>query len=195
MRSRFSIRVCGLVLAVLGAAAPSVKAQECYIEGADRAAAAERASPLGETDFTLGGEEAKICYGRPSVRGREIMGELVPFGRPWRLGANEATALHLPFAAVVGGLVLEPGSYSLYAIPGESEWTFVVNTNFERWGIPIDDEVMATDAGRFTCPASATEGPVERLTFRWEPEGAARGELVMEWENTRVGIPIEGTGL
>ena len=188
-------RVCGVALAVLGSAVVSAQAQECYVRGGDLAAAAQRPSPLGETLITLGGEEATLCYGRPSANGREIMGGLVPWGQPWRMGANEATALHLPFSAVVGGVELEPGSYSLYAIPGESEWEIFVNGNAERWGIPINDEVTAENIGSFTRPAGATEEPVEQLTFRWDSHGAGMGHLMMEWENTRVEIPSQKGGM
>jgi hypothetical protein len=143
----------------------------------------------------MDGQEATICYGRPYAKGRTVMGDLVPFGQPWRLGANEATAIHLPFAAEIGGVELEPGTYSLYAVPGADEWTFFLNSNYERWGIPINAEVKATDVGSFTRPAESTDGMVEQLTFRWDSHGEGMGHLVMEWENTRVEIPVHGPGM
>ena len=73
------------------------------------------------------------------------MGRLVPYGEPWRLGANEATAVHLPVRARVAGVVVDRGWYSLYAVPGEREWRIVVNRDWQRWGIPIDDGVMKAD--------------------------------------------------
>ncbi|HSM60290.1 MAG TPA: DUF2911 domain-containing protein [Longimicrobiales bacterium] len=153
--------------------------------------AADRPSPLGETVLVFGGQEALLCYGRPSARGRTVMGDLVPYGAPWRLGANEATTLHVPFAVRVGGVALEPGSYSLYAIPGETEWQIVVNRAIERWGIPISDEVRAQDVGSFSAPVSSTEAPVETLTISWADRGEGAGDLVVEWENTRVVVPVE----
>jgi hypothetical protein len=162
----------------------------CFLRGATAAEALQRPSPLGATVVTLGGQDAKLCYGRPNAKGRKIMGELVPFGTPWRMGANEATALHLPFAAEIGGVKVEPGVYSLYAIPGEKEWEIVVNRQFERWGIPINEGVMAANVGSFKRPVAATSAPVEQLTFTWASHGEAMGHLVMEWENTRVEIPV-----
>lgn len=153
--------------------------------------AADRPSPLGETVLTLGGQEALLCYGRPSARGRTVMGDLVPYGEPWRLGANEATTLHVPFAVRVGGVAVEPGSYSLYAIPGETEWEIVVNRAIERWGIPISDEVRAADVGSVTVPISSLEEPVETFTISWTSRGESAGDLVVEWERTRVLIPVE----
>ena len=115
------------------------------------------------------------------------MGGLVPFGEIWRLGANEATAIHLTGPALVGGIQLEAGSYSLYAIPGEAEWNFFLNTNVNRWGIPMDEGVRGTELGSFTAAVEATEAPVESLTFRYELwDDGTMGDIVLEWENTRV---------
>ncbi|MGW8265910.1 MAG: DUF2911 domain-containing protein [Longimicrobiales bacterium] len=195
MRSVFHFHALGLALAVFGAAGSPAHAQECYLARGDMAAAAQRPSPLGETVITLGGQEAKVCYGRPSANDRTVMGELVPFGQPWRLGANEATAIHLPFAAEVGGVRLEPGSYSIYAVPGEQEWEIFLNRNFQRWGIPINDEITAENVGSFTRPAEATEGMVEQLTFEWMTHEPDMGHLVLQWERTSVDIPIRKAGM
>jgi hypothetical protein len=121
------------------------------------------------------------------------MGELVPFDRPWRLGANEATSIELPFAAELAGVRVPAGTYSLYAIPGASSWQVVVNRGVERWGIPLNDDVRAKDvgAGRVTTEAVAT--PVETLTLSFAPATANATELVVEWEKTRVRIPIRRT--
>ncbi len=195
MRSSTPVGVLGLTLTLIGAGAIPTQAQECYLARGDMAAAKERPSPLMETVITLGGQEAKVCYGSPSVKGRTIFGDLEKFGQPWRLGANEATALHLPFAAEVGGIDLEPGSYSLFATPGEDEWEIFVNSTFERWGIPLNDEVTAANVGSFNRPTAATEDLVEQLTFRWEAHGDDMGHLVIEWENTRVEVPMRKGGM
>lgn len=166
------------------------EALTCWLRQGTMEEAAERPSPLRETTIALGGQEAKLCYGAPSTRGRTVFGELVTFGVPWRSGANEATALHLPFAAVVGDIALEPGSYSLYTVPGEEEWGVVVNGTAERWGIPISEEVRAADIGSFTVPRESTE-MVETLTYEWEPGGEGFGHLVLLWETTRVPIPVQ----
>ncbi|MFQ5537435.1 MAG: DUF2911 domain-containing protein [Gemmatimonadota bacterium] len=173
------------------AAAASQEAPTCYVADGTMAEAAERPSPLSSTTITLGGEEALLCYGSPSAKGREIMGGLVPYGELWRGGANEATALHLPFTAQVGGITLEPGDYSIYFLPGADEWEVFINSNAERWGIPIDDAVRADDAGSFKVTPEATEDMVESLTYSWEPTDDHSGHIVMEWEHTRLKIPVE----
>ena len=76
----------------------------CWLNDATLAEAMERVSPLGETTIDLGGHIGKVCYGRPSAKGRQVEGGLIPFGEPWRLGANEATAIHIPFPVAVGGI-------------------------------------------------------------------------------------------
>ena len=166
-------------------------AATCWVRGGTPADAAARPSPLGEVRFTLGGQEALLCYSRPSAKGRPVMGGLVPYGQPWRIGANEATSLHLPFNATVGGVAVDAGTYSLYAVPGQSEWEFVLNRQVERWGIPIDDAVKQGDAGSFKRPVASTTAPAEQLTFQWKPTSDSAGELVMEWERMQVTIPVE----
>jgi len=164
-----------------GAAMAMGGAEGCFLARGTLAEAQERPSPLMSVSMDGG----LLCWGAPSANGREIMGDLVPFDAPWRAGANEATALHLTQATTIGGVALEPGSYSLYAIPGASEWTFVLNSNAERWGIPIDESVQSSDVGRFTATPEATDSMVETLTYQVDG-----GEIVMEWENTRLRIPV-----
>jgi hypothetical protein len=119
------------------------------------------------------------------------MGRLVPFGEPWRLGANEATVLHLPAPANVAGVPVEAGSYSLYAVPGEASWRIVVNADARRWGIPIDEDVRREDVGSGTVPAEALGETVERLTLRLVQRSSDRAVLRIEWERTGVSVPIE----
>ena len=156
---------------------------------------AQRASPLDSAVVELGGAAAKVCYGRPSARGRVIMGGLVPFKEPWRLGANEATTIYVPFVAEIGGVRVQPGTYSLYAIPSDSTWQIVVNRNAARWGIPIDSSVRAQDMGVDTVRAEPVGGKdVETLTLRFAPPKGGTTELIMEWVKTRVRIPVRRVG-
>jgi hypothetical protein len=171
-------------------AAAEDQEMSCWLRNATPEEAMARPSPLGETEINLGGKAGMICYGRPSARDRVVEGGLIPFDGPWRLGANEATAIHLPFAASVGGMELEPGSYSLYANAGESEWTFVVNSVAERWGIPFGPEVQAADIGSFNAATQALDDPVEQFTILWRPGGEDSGHLVFEWGSTRVEFEV-----
>lgn len=153
---------------------------------------AGRASPYDSTRFSIDGGEVLVCYGRPSARGRTMIGgENVPFGRLWRTGANEPTILHVSVPASIAGINVEPGAYSLYTIPGESEWTVIVNRAIDQWGheSAYTPEIEAQEVGRGTVAAERLEDPVEQFTIRSEPADSG-STLVLEWEHTRVPIPV-----
>ena len=171
---------------------------------------AERPSPLTEVAVDYENGVGTLCYGAPSARGREVMGGLVPFGTPWRAGANEPTTLHLTAPALLGTIpsesgidafmalnpvALEAGSYSIYAIPGEDEWEIIVNPNHERWGIPISDEVRSPEAGSFTVVPETTDEMVETMSFNYYPNDEnSMGNISMMWENTRVRFHLHPGG-
>lgn len=164
---------------------------ECYIARGTFEETQERPSPLQRTAFEFDGGQGLLCYGAPSARGREVMGSLVPFGQPWRIGANEPTTIHLNGPANIGGVALQPGSYSIYAIPGDDEWEFLINANWERWGIPIDGAVRSTEIGSFTATPEPIDNTVETLAYGWEPQSdGTMGNVFLEWENTRVSFHV-----
>lgn len=177
------------------ASAPTVTAADlhCWLrEGAPPPA--ERPSPLGETVLTFGAWEGKLCYGRPSARERQVPGGLVPYGETWRLGANEATTLHVPFPARIGTVDVEPGAYTIYVMANEGQWEVFVNGATDRWGVPISEEVRAADLGSFLVPVQTADSPVETLTISWAGQDETTGSLVVEWDVLRVPIPVERRG-
>lgn len=180
-------------LALLIAAATAVDAASqtppCSFRGAPDALQ-ERPSPLDSVLVPLGDAEAKLCYGRPAAGGVARVGAEFPYGSPWQMGANEPTTLHLPVPARLGNVDLEPGSYSLYAIPEPSGWTIVVNGNPDRWGVPIGAEVRASDIGSFPSTPSDLDEYVDRLTFSFQSSGDASGRLIYAWERTALMIPL-----
>jgi hypothetical protein len=162
----------------------------CWLAEGTMAEAMERPSPRGETEIDLSGHLGRVCYGRPFARDRVVEGGLIPFGEPWRMGADEATTIHLTFPASIGGIEVEAGRYSIYAIAGEFEWEFVLNSVDERWGIPINEDVEATNIGTFTgMPRTMTE-PVEQFTIHWHTHGGDNGHVVLEWGTTRVEFEV-----
>jgi hypothetical protein len=181
-----AVALCATMVAPGAGAAQSTT---CQFRGTAEALA-ERPSPLDSIAIRLGDGVAKLCYGRPAARGRTVIGGQDPYGAPWRLGANEPTTLHLPFAASIGGVAVGPGSYSLYAIPDARAWTIVVNGNTNRWGIPIGADVRAADIGSFTVPSSDLAEHVETLELSFVPRSATSGEIVYRWERTTFAIPI-----
>src|ERR1051326_4913166 len=118
-------------------AARGQAADGCWIRGS-ASDAKERPSPIDSPSVALDGETIKVCYSRPSRHGRAIMGQLVPYGAAWRLGANEATTVHVPFAARIAGVNVAPGWYSLYAVPEANRWRIVVNVAGRRGGTRMD---------------------------------------------------------
>ena len=188
----FFVAALGAALGAALAVAPSASFAQtppCAFRGAPTAVA-ERPSPLDSVLVQVADGEAKLCYGRPAAGGATRVGGEFPYGSPWQMGANEPTTLHLGFPATVGSVGLAPGSYSLYAIPEAGAWTIVVNGNPDRWGVPIGPEVRAADIGSFRVDTTPLPEPVERLTFRYEPNGPAGGVLVYEWERTGLAIPL-----
>lgn len=152
---------------------------------------AGRASPYDSVSTDIGGGRVKVCYGRPSVLGRTLVGGTAhPYGQPWRMGANEPTVLHTSVPLLFGDIALEPGSYSIYAIPGATQWEIVVNRSVNRWGIPISAAVRTQDIGSVTVPMGSPPAHVEVLTIRFGPPAQGRTPLVVEWENFRVSIPL-----
>lgn len=156
---------------------------------------AERASPYDSVSFDVGEGGAKICYGRPELRGRTMIGgDAVPHGQLWRFGANEPTIIHLDVAASIAGVEVEPGSYSLYTVPMDGEeWTLIVNRSTSQWGHEgqYTPEVEAQEVARVPIRAETVEEPVESFTIRTAPDGSG---VIAEWQNSRVHIPVTPTG-
>ena len=151
-----------------------------------------RKSPLDSVSFKVAGQSVKVCYGRPSSRGRVMLGgKDVPYGKIWRTGANEPTIFFAPIPLTVAGLRVEPGVYSLYTVPGPKEWEIVVNRSTSQWG--KEDQytpaIRARELGRAKVKSESTATPVETFTIRAEPKGP-NADLVLEWEKTRVSIPF-----
>lgn len=187
---KIRVRVVLLLLAVIAAPALAQDGQPgCWVRG-DRSNLELRASPYDSTAVALDAGRVKLCYSRPRKLGRPIMGRLVPYGEPWRLGANEATAIHLPAAATIAGVPVESGWYSLMAVPGAREWRIVVNESVQRWGVPITPEVREADIGSGVVPATEEVGSVELLTMELVRRGPAAADLVVAWDRTRLRIPV-----
>lgn len=154
----------------------------------------DRASPPDSSTVTIDGHALKICYSSPRKRGRDIFGGLVAYDRPWRLGANEPTTLHVTAPIRVGDLELSEGSYAVYAVPGEESWSIVFNGATERWGIPIDASVRENDVGSVTATPSSTGSTVEEMTLTLEADAEGGATLSMAWDDTRWSVPIRAGG-
>jgi hypothetical protein len=120
-------------------------------------------------------------------------GKNVPYGKLWRTGANEPTIFFAPIPLKVAGLQVPPGVYSLYTVPGPKEWEIIVNRSIAQWGKEdqYTDAVKAQELGRTKVKSEKLGAPVEMFTIRAEPAGSDAKALVLEWEKTRVRIPVQ----
>lgn len=135
----------------------------------------------------LDGKAISIKYASPSMRGRKIFGELVPFGQVWRAGANSATAFHTDADLMIGTLSVPKGDYTLYAIPAEKEWTLVVNKQTGQWGTVYSE---GQDLGRTKMAVKAAPAAIESFKITLSGSGKA-GTLQMEWENTIATVAVK----
>ncbi len=160
------------------------------ILGVSESAAQNRKSPHEKVEATIDGKKIVIEYGRPSKKGREIFGGLVPNGKVWRTGADERTLITLPSDIMFGSLHVPAGQYSLWTVPGASEWQLVLNKQAKGWGADWDYEtkIKGEEFGRAPMKVTKLSAPVEMFTIKLESKGGMNFELVMEWDMTRATI-------
>ena len=133
------------------------------------------------------GKDVEVSYGQPSKRGRTIFGELEPYGKVWRTGANEATEITFKKNVVFGGQPVKAGTYTLYTIPNQNEWTVILNPELKQWGAYGYDKIKAKDLPHVKVPAQKVDSPIEKLTLRFDDQNS----LIIEWDQTRVAVPIQ----
>lgn len=140
------------------------------------------ASPPAKAEGKIDGISVTIDYSQPSAKGRKIMGGLVPYGEVWRTGANTTTSIELSADAKIEGKAVAKGKYALFTIPGENEWTIIINKTI-KWGAFTYAE--SDDVLRVNVKPTKTDSFVE--TFTISIEGS---KVVMKWENTQVAFNI-----
>jgi hypothetical protein len=148
-----------------------------------------RVSPKAGLTQTIGLTELAVTYSRPGVKGRLIWGELVPYDKPWRTGANEATTFTTSDAILFGGQSLRAGTYSLLTVPATAQWMVILNSEKDLWGAfqhkPEKDVLKV-----LVTPTVAAE-PTEWMQFAFENLAPGSGELVLRWEKLRLAVPIQ----
>lgn len=152
-------------------------------------AQAPKASPAAQATGTINGATITIDYSSPSVKGRKIFGELVAYNKVWRAGANEATKFTTDKKVMIGKTPLEPGSYSIYAIPGEKSWSIIFNSEIGQWGSKhggASTRVAEKDVLTVEVKPAKTAALVESLKYEVTPKG-----VVLSWENQSVLIPVK----
>ncbi len=132
---------------------------------------------------------ARVIYSRPQKSGRVVFGNLVPYGKVWRVGANEATEIKFYQDVELAGKKIVAGTYSLFAIPGEKQWTIILNKDLDYWGAYSYNE--KNDVLRLTAPASALDKVVENFTIQFENKGEKQGVMKLAWDKTVVEVPLK----
>lgn len=140
-------------------------------------------SPPAKAEAKLNGKQVTIDYSAPSKRDRVVMGELVPYGKVWRTGANGATTLQTATGLMLGTVHVPPGTYTLFTIPGEKEWTLIVNKQTGQWGTSYDE---TQDLGRTKMTvAPKLKAPVETFNIAIDDK-----TLAFTWDDTKAWVPV-----
>jgi len=147
-----------------------------------------RVSPKAEVMQIVGLTEITISYSRPGVKGRTIWGQLVPYDKVWRAGADEATKITFGTDVMIEGKKLKKGSYSLFTIPSKNEWTIIFNKIADQWGAFEYNE--AEDALRVKVKPKESEYR-EWLTYSFAKTGDKAAVITLEWEKLKIPFKVE----
>jgi hypothetical protein len=142
----------------------------------------KRASPHD----TLKTKDLTVTYGRPYKKGREIFGKLEPYGKVYRCGADEATQITFAKDVTFGDKPVKAGTYTLFVIPDEKQWTIILNSKLGQWGAYDYDKNKDKDVLQTVVPVKMLSAPVEQLTIA-RPSGG----LSIAWDKTEVDVPIK----
>jgi len=143
-------------------------------------------SPHVRSEYVIDGANISIEYGRPSIKGRTVGKEVAPYGEEWRTGADEATTIKTDKAVMFGSLHVNPGTYTLYTLPGEKQWQLIISKKTGQWGIPYP---KGEDVGRAPMTVGTAPAAAEQLTITIE-DTKSGGTLHIDWGTTRASIPF-----
>lgn len=144
----------------------------------------QRKSPHETVELDLNGKKVSVTYGRPYAKGRKIFGELVPFDKVWRTGADEATTLKTEADLMIGKTVVPKGEYTLWTLPNAAGMKLVINKQTGQWGTVYDEK---QDFARIDMKVAKLGAPVEQFTLTLTKEGKG-GLLKLEWETTSASV-------
>lgn len=148
-------------------------------------------SPGCKLSQDIGLIKVDLDYSRPSAKGRKIFGDLVPYGQLWRTGANASTKVTLSDDAMVGGVAVTKGTYALYTIPGDKDWTIILYKDATLWGAPEPANFKESEiAAKFTVLAMPLRDLVETFSLNFNNLRNNGADLELTWEYTKVVIPF-----
>jgi hypothetical protein len=144
-------------------------------------------SPPADASVVIAGKKITVDYYAPSTHGRKVMGGIVPYGVVWCTGANWATKITTESDLEVGALKLPKGSYSIWTVPNEKEWTLIINRETGQFHLNYD---QSQDFGRTKMNLKTLPAPVETFQVQLTTEGGSKGRLGLVWENTEASVPL-----
>lgn len=147
------------------------------------------ASPKQVIEQQFSMSKISVDYGRPAVKGRKIFGELVPYNKVWRAGANEATKITFGQNVNFGGKMVMAGNYSLFVVPQEKEWKVILNSNANQWGAYTYDEKL--NIAEVTVPVQKLNDKQESFEITFQPLDDHSTNLVMKWDMTQAKVLIK----
>ena len=147
------------------------------------------ASPAASFKQRVGLTDIEVEYSRPSVKGRKVFGDMLAYGSVWRTGANSATKITFSTAVKFGGVDVPAGTYALFSIPGEKEWTVILNKVPGQWGSYSYD--AKNDIARAVVKPIALTSPIESFSIGIADLRDESATLYLAWEKTRVPVPLE----
>ena len=151
-----------------------------------------RVSPASEVEQMVGLTEIEIEYSRPSMRGREVFGNLVPFGKVWRTGADNSTKISFDTDVIISGKTIQSGTYSIFSIPNKESWEIIFYSDVELWGVPRDwSENKILFSSMFDVKKLKKSNTVETFTISFNDLTNNDVNMSISWENTSVDIKIE----
>ena len=151
-----------------------------------------RVSPASEVEQMVGLTEIEIEYSRPSMRGREVFGNLVPFGKVWRTGADNSTKISFDTDVIISGKTIQSGTYSIFSIPNKESWEIIFYSDVELWGVPRDwSENKIVFSSMFDVKKLNKSNTVETFTISFNDLTNNDVNMSISWENTSVDIKIE----
>ena len=148
-------------------------------------------SPFSKISQQVGLTEVTLQYSRPSAKGRVVFGELVPYDKVWRTGANRATRITFKEVAKIGGKKIQPGEYAIYTIPNQGYWTIIIHANTSLRSIAGGAYKPSNDVFRFELVPEKNNNYVETFTCQFSEVKTNSLMLDITWENTLISIPIE----
>lgn len=146
------------------------------------------ASPRATVEQQFSMSKITVDYGRPGVKGRKVFGDLVPYGKVWRAGANSSTKIEFRQSINFGGVMVPAGKYGLYILPNEKEWKIILNSDSQSWGTAYD---ASKDLYSVAVPVQKVADRQEFFEIALQPVDDNAIDLVFKWDNVKAVVPMK----